>query len=87
SLEVSKALAPEIGAADVSADAAVGRVSLIGAGMKSSPGVTAAMFEALSREGINIEMISTSSIRISCVMRGEVVERAVAVLHEAFKLS
>lgn len=87
SLEVTKGLAPQIGATDVTGDSGVGRVSLVGAGMKTHPGVTAAMFETLSAEGINIEMISTSSIRISCVVRTEAVERAVQALHEAFKLA
>ena len=87
SMEVTKDLAPQIGASDVSGDSDVGRVSLIGAGMKTHPGVTATMFETLSHEGINIEMISTSSIRVSCVVRTEAVERAVQALHEAFKLS
>jgi aspartate kinase len=86
SLEVVRALAPEIGAADTQADTEVGRVSVIGAGMKSHPGVTATMFEALAAAGINIEMISTSSIRISCLLRLDDVERAVNVLHEAFEL-
>jgi aspartate kinase len=87
SLEVTKDLAPKIGATDVTGDVDVGRVSLVGAGMKTHPGVTATMFETLSAEGINIEMISTSSIRISCVVRTEAVERAVQALHEAFKLA
>jgi aspartate kinase len=87
SLEVTKDLAPEIGASEVTGDSDVGRVSLVGAGMKTHPGVTATMFETLSREGINIEMISTSSIRISCVVRTDAVERALQVLHEAFKLT
>lgn len=86
-LEVSRSLSPQLGATDVSADSEVGRVSLIGAGMKSSPGVTATMFESLAEEGINIEMISTSSIRISCVVPTDAVEKAVAVLHRAFQLS
>ena len=76
----------EIGAARVTSDDNVGRVSLVGAGMKSSPGVTALMFETLSQHGINIEMISTSSIRISCVLRAEKVVEAVRVLHTAFGL-
>jgi aspartate kinase len=61
-------------------------VSLVGAGMKSSPGVTALMFETLSESGINIEMISTSSIRISCVVRADAVADAVRALHTAFGL-
>ena len=65
----------------------IGKVSLIGAGMRSNPGVAADMFEALADAGINIEIISTSSIRISCVVRGAELERAVQVLHERFELS
>ena len=75
-----------IGAAEVTTDDSVGRVSIVGAGMKSSPGVTALMFETLSEHGINIEMISTSSIRISCVVRAERVADAVRYLHTAFGL-
>jgi aspartate kinase len=67
-------------------DADVGRVSLIGAGMRSHPGIAARMFEILASEGINIEMISTSSIRISCVVGESDVERAVRSLHGAFEL-
>ncbi len=76
----------EIGATEVTSDDNIGRVSIIGAGMKSNPGVTALMFETLSENGINIEMISTSSIRISCVMRAEKVADAVRHLHTAFGL-
>ncbi|MGA2295195.1 MAG: aspartate kinase [Acidimicrobiales bacterium] len=76
----------DIGAAEVTTDDNIGRVSIVGAGMKSSPGVTALMFETLSEHGINIEMISTSSIRISCVLRAERVADAVRYLHTAFGL-
>lgn len=75
-----------IGAASVESDNNIGRVSAIGAGMKSNPGVTAQMFETLSNNGINIEMISTSSIRISCVIRADKVNDAVRILHTAFGL-
>lgn len=68
-------------------DERIGRVSLVGAGMKTNPGVAARMFEALADEGINIEMISTSTIRISCVVHEDDVERAVRALHCAFELS
>ena len=68
-------------------DSAIGRVSLVGAGMRSNPGVAARMFEILAVEGINIEMISTSSIRISCVVREDDVEPAVRALHKAFELA
>ena len=77
---------PELGATGVTSDGAIGRVSLIGAGMKSHPGVTAKMFRTLADADINIEMISTSSIRISCVIREERVEEAVRRLHDAFEL-
>jgi aspartate kinase len=68
-------------------DSDIGKVSLVGAGMRSNPGVAADMFEALADAGINIEIISTSSIRISCVVRGADLDRAVQVLHERFGLS
>src|SRR5471032_1987802 len=67
-------------------DEHIGRVSLIGAGMKTHPGIAAKMFETLAREGVNIEMISTSTIRISCVVAEDDVERAVRSLHAAFGL-
>ena len=86
-LEVAEALLPEIGADTVTADSDVARVSLIGAGMKSNPGVAATMFETLATGGVNIEMISTSSIRISCVVRAGEVEQAVQALHDVFELS
>jgi len=75
-----------LGAASVTYDDTMARLSLIGAGMKSHPGVTAKMFEVLARLGINLEMISTSSIRISCVVREDVVEDAMRALHTAFGL-
>jgi aspartate kinase len=65
----------------------IGKVSLVGAGMRSNPGVAADMFEALADAGINIDIISTSSIRISCVVRGSDLDRAVQVLHDRFGLS
>jgi len=67
-------------------DEKIGRVSLIGAGMKTHPGIAAKMFETLANEGVNIEMISTSTIRISCVVADDEVERAVRSLHAAFGL-
>lgn len=68
-------------------DTEVGRVSLVGAGMKSNPGVAATMFETLAGHDINIEMISTSAIRISCVVRNEHVDQATQALHDAFNLA
>ncbi len=86
STEVCQSLAPDLGATGVSSDDDVARVSLVGAGMKTHPGVTALTFETLAAEGINIEMISTSSIRISCMIRSSSAEEAVRALHKAFDL-
>jgi len=85
-IDVCDEASPSLGATRVSSDDGIGRVSLVGAGMKSHPGVTARMFRTLADAGINIEMISTSSIRISCVIRAELVEDAVRRLHDAFEL-
>jgi aspartate kinase len=79
-------LAAEIGAASVDLDDHIAKVSLVGAGMKSHPGVAADMFEALAEAGINIEIISTSSIRVSCVVRAAEVERAVQAVHDKFRV-
>jgi aspartate kinase len=87
SVQTVAALAPELGAGEVLTDDAIAKVSLVGAGMRSHPGVSATMFETLADAGINIEMISTSSIRISCVVRADRVEEAVRILHAAFDLS
>ena len=85
-MEAASALAVEIGAAGVTSDHRVGRVSLIGAGMKSNPGVAATVFETLAEQAINIEMISTSAIRISCVVAQDDLDRATVALHAAFAL-
>jgi aspartate kinase len=84
--DVSQALQPELGATAVTADHDVATVSIVGAGMKTHAGVSATMFEVLAHEGINIEMIATSSIRLTCVVRANLAERAVMALHRAFKL-
>lgn len=70
----------------VSSDESIGKVSVIGAGMKSNPGVAAQMFETLAEAGINIQMLSTSGIRISAVVDADQAEHGVGVLHEAFEL-
>jgi aspartate kinase len=77
----------EVGGQGTSYDDGIGKVSLIGAGMKTHPGVAADMFAALSEAGVNIEMISTSSIRISCVVREADVVPAVRAIHDRFNLS
>jgi aspartate kinase len=71
---------------DVEGDETMGKVSIVGAGMKSHPGVAAKVFTTLGENEINIEMISTSPIRISCVVPGDKVEEAVRALHGAFEL-
>ena len=76
----------EIGFASLQYDDSIGKVSLVGAGMRSSPGVSARLFGALSSAGINIEMISTSEIRISVVTRAESLDDAVRAIHTAFGL-
>jgi aspartate kinase len=82
---VLDSLAAELGAAGVERDPEIAKVSLIGAGMKSHPGVAADMFDALAEAGINIEVISTSSIRVSCVVRAADVQRAVQAVHDRFQ--
>jgi aspartate kinase len=76
----------DVGAVRFQTDDGIAKLSLVGAGMKSNPGVAADMFDALAAEGINIEMISTSSIRISCVIRADDAERAVRAVHQRFGL-
>ena len=85
-LDVCRGQAAHLAGVDVLSDSGIAKVSLIGAGMKSNPGVAATMFEVLAKDDINIEMISTSPIRISCVVRADRVEDAVQALHEAFGL-
>ncbi|HZU60691.1 MAG TPA: aspartate kinase [Solirubrobacteraceae bacterium] len=76
----------ELGIGAIDTDQEIGKVSIVGAGMRSHPGVAAKVFQTLAEEDINIEMISTSPIKISCVIRSESVERAVQALHDAFGL-
>jgi aspartate kinase len=80
-------LSSEIGAEGFSSERDIAKVSVIGAGMKTNPGVAAAIFEALADAGINIEIISTSSIRVSCVVPAADCDRAVNVIHERLKLA
>ncbi|MGP0030125.1 MAG: aspartate kinase [Acidimicrobiales bacterium] len=86
SVDTAQVHAEELGASGVTSDRDVSRVSLVGAGMKSHPGIAATMFETLAKEEINIDMISTSTIRTSCIVRTDDVERAVRSLHAAFAL-
>jgi aspartate kinase len=72
---------------EIATDEAMGKVSIVGAGMRTHPGVAAQVFATLGEEDINIEMISTSPIKISCVIRGDKVPTAVRALHAVFALS
>lgn len=85
-LKIEKHIAEQIGAEDVFGDENIAKVSVIGVGMKNHSGVASIMFTALARENINIMMISTSEIRISCVIEEKYAELAVQVLHTAFGL-
>ncbi len=84
---ILREIADQVGAAGFTCDPDIAKVSLIGAGMKSHPGVAADMFDALAEAGVNIEIISTSSIRVSCVVRAADVERAVRAVHDRFRLA
>ncbi len=85
-LETEKQIAADIGAEDVFGDENIAKVSVIGVGMKDHSGVASKMFNALAKENINIMMISTSEIRISCIIEEKYTELAVQVLHSAFGL-
>ncbi len=85
-LEITKGIAGELGASDVLYEEDVAKVSVVGLGMRSQPGVAFKMFKTLANEGINIKMISTSEIKISCVIDPKYTELAVRALHDAFGL-
>ena len=85
-MEIERKVANEIGAVDVLGDKNIAKVSVVGVGMKNHSGVASIMFNTLSRENINIIMISTSEIRISCAIEEKYTELAVRVLHTAFGL-
>lgn len=84
--EIVQRVAKEIDARGVEQQDDIAKISLVGAGMKTSPGIAAKMFRTLAEEGVNIEMISTSTIRISVVVAGSDLERAARALHTAFGL-
>ncbi len=85
-VDLAQAISSDIGADRVIPDGSVAKISLVGAGMKTNPGVAATVFETLAANDINIEMISTSAIRISVVVAGDECDRAVTALHSAFGL-
>ncbi|BAF59780.1 MAG: aspartate kinase [Pelotomaculum sp.] len=86
-LQVVERLLPELGASGYTSDDSVAKVSIVGAGMVSNPGVAARMFEAIYEEGINLEMISTSEIKISCIIKAHEAGKAVKALHKKFNLA
>jgi aspartate kinase len=84
--EITKEIASELGATDVLLREDIAKISIVGVGMRTHSGIAAKMFEALARHNINIMMISTSEIKISCVIDSKYAELAVRVLHDAFGL-
>jgi aspartate kinase len=86
-MKVVEAAGRDIGATGVQGDENIAKISIVGVGMRSHSGVASKMFEVLSGEGINIQMISTSEIKISCVIDAKYTELAVRLLHEAFGLA
>jgi aspartate kinase len=85
-VEALKAQQEKVGFANISYDDEIGKLSIVGAGMKTSSGVSAKLFGALAKAGINIEMISTSEIRISVVTRADQLKEATRIIHSAFEL-
>ena len=79
-------MAAELGAARVTGDSRIVKLSLVGVGMRSHAGIASRMFDALARENVNIQMISTSEIKISVVVDERYLELGVRALHEAFEL-
>ena len=85
-IKITKKLAGKIGAGEVLEDHNIARISIVGVGMKSHPGVAANMFDILAKKKINIEMISTSQISISCIIKKKQANLAVKALHKKFGL-
>jgi aspartate kinase len=85
-LDILRATCDELGAREAAGDDAIVKVSIVGVGMRSHAGIAAKMFETLAREGINIQMISTSEIKISVILNEKYLELAVRALHDAFEL-
>lgn len=83
---IADSVVAELGAREFQVDESIAKVSLVGAGMKTHPGVAAQMFRSLSEAGVNIDLISTSTIRVTCVVDGHMVEAAVRALHKSFGL-
>jgi len=86
-LKIVEESAKQIGAAGTQSDENIAKVSIVGVGMRSHSGIASKMFQTLSSEGINIQMISTSEIKVSCIIDAKYTELAIRVLHEAFELA
>ncbi|OGE24172.1 MAG: hypothetical protein A3J42_03895 [Candidatus Dadabacteria bacterium RIFCSPHIGHO2_12_FULL_53_21] len=86
SIILTEKVAKQLGAKNIISDDKIAKVSLVGVGMKTHSGVASRMFSTLAKEGINILMISTSEIKISCVVEEKYTELAVRALHDAFEL-
>lgn len=84
--DIIRQMAPRLGAKEVLSDARLGKVSVVGSGMQNTPGYASRMFRALADQGINIELITTSEIRITCIVSQDRVKDAVQSLHRAFEL-
>jgi aspartate kinase len=83
---VLQQLKDKLGAGEVLADSDIAKVSLIGAGMVGQPGIAAKLFEILGAEKINIKMIATSEMKLTCVVKRDDAERAAVIIHDAFEL-
>ena len=85
-LAVINPISKNIGAGSVTSDTELAKVSVVGTGMQSQPGFASTMFECLNKVGVNIEMITTSEIRITCIIDEKGVQKAIRALHSAFEL-
>ena len=85
-LAVINPITKTIGASSLTSNTNLAKVSVVGAGMQSQPGYASTMFECLNKVGVNIEMITTSEIRITCIIHEEGVQKAIRALHSAFEL-
>ncbi|MBI5657447.1 MAG: ACT domain-containing protein, partial [Geobacter sp.] len=86
-LAITKEVSAEVNAKEVLTDENISKISIVGVGMRSHAGVATKMFQSLAQEGINIQMISTSEIKVSVIVDAKYTELAVRVLHDAFGLA
>lgn len=85
-MEILHKVAKEIGAQTVTGDKDIAKVSIVGVGMRNHPGIASTMFQILAKEGVNMMMVSTSEIKVSCIIAEKYTELAVRALHDAFAL-